>query len=83
MAAQGGILSVKPQGFETGATRRSRKDNSARVTLDHHAHLIDSSHREAVERAAVLLDRCGPKMEESVNEIRVNWWSGWDSNPPT
>ena len=31
---------------------------------DHYAHLID---REAVERAAAFLDRCGPKIEESVN----------------
>jgi hypothetical protein len=35
-------------------------------TLTHYAHLIDRSHREAVERAAAYLDRSGPKIQGSV-----------------
>jgi integrase len=57
--------------LETGATpkvaQRQLRHADSRVTLDHYAHLIDSSHREAVERAAGFLDRCGPKIGESVN----------------
>jgi integrase len=57
--------------LETGATpkvaQRQLRHADSRVTLDHYAHLIDSSHREAVERAAAFLDRCGPKTEGSVN----------------
>jgi integrase len=57
--------------LETGATpkvtQRQLRHADARVTLDHYAHLIDSSHREAVERAAAFLDRSGPKFEGSVN----------------
>jgi integrase len=57
--------------LETGATpkvtQRQLRHADSRVTLDHYAHLIDSSHREAVEKAAALLDRCGPKFEGSVN----------------
>jgi hypothetical protein len=34
---------------------------------DHYAHLIDSSHREAVEKAAAFWDRSGPKIEGWVN----------------
>ena len=53
--------------FETGATpkvtQRQLRHADSRVTLDHYAHLIDSSHREAVEKAAEFLDRCGPKLE--------------------
>jgi len=63
--------------LETGATpkvaQRQLRHADSRVTLDHYAHLIDSSHREAVERAAAFLDRSGPKIE--------GWWSRWDSNP--
>src|SRR5262249_55480737 len=40
--------------LETGATpkvaQRQLRHADSRVTLDHYAHLIDSSHREAVER---------------------------------
>jgi integrase len=57
--------------LETGATpkvtQRQLRHADSRVTLDHYAHLIDSSHRQAVERAAAFLDRCGPKFEETVN----------------
>jgi integrase len=57
--------------LETGATpkvaQRQLRHADSRVTLDHYAHLIDSSHREAVERAAAFLDRSGPKIEGSVN----------------
>jgi integrase len=57
--------------LETGATpkvtQRQLRHADSRVTLDHYAHLIDSSHREAVERAATFLDRSGPKIEGSVN----------------
>jgi integrase len=57
--------------LETGATpkvtQRQLRHADSRVTLDHYAHLIDSSHREAVERAAAFLDRSGPKFERSVN----------------
>ena len=57
--------------LETGATpkvaQRQLRHADSRVTLDHYAHLIDSSHREAVEKAATFLDRCGPKIEGSVN----------------
>jgi integrase len=57
--------------LETGATpkvaQRQLRHADSRVTLDHYAHLIDSSHREAVERAAAFLDRCGPKIEGTVN----------------
>jgi len=57
--------------LETGATpkvtQRQLRHADSRVTLDHYAHLIDSSHREAVEKAAAFLDRCGPKFEGSVN----------------
>jgi integrase len=57
--------------LETGATPKVAQGQlrhaDSRVTLDHYAHLIDSSHREAVERAAAFLDRYGPKAEESVN----------------
>jgi integrase len=57
--------------LETGAApkvaQRQLRHADSRVTLDHYAHLIDSSHREAVERAAGFLDRCGPKIGESVN----------------
>ena len=38
-----------------------------RVTLTHYGHLIDGSHREAVEKAAAFLDRSGPKIGQSVN----------------
>jgi integrase len=57
--------------LETGATpkvtQRQLRHADSRATLDHYAHLIESSHREAVERAAAFLDRCGPKIERSVN----------------
>ncbi len=57
--------------LETGATpkvtQRQLRHADSRVTLDHYAHLIDSSHREAVERAAAFLDRSGPKVKGSVN----------------
>jgi Phage integrase family len=57
--------------LETGATPKVAQTQlrhaDSRVTLDHYAHLIDSSHREAVEKAAAFLDRCGPKIEGSVN----------------
>lgn len=57
--------------LETGAspkvTQRQLRHADSRVTLDHYAHLIDSSHREAVERAAAFLDRNGPKIEGPVN----------------
>ena len=57
--------------LETGATpkvaQRQLRHADSRVTLDHYAHLIDSSHREAVEKAAAYLDRSGPKFERSVN----------------
>jgi integrase len=57
--------------LETGATpkvtQRQLRHADSRVTLDHYAHLIDSSHREAVEKAAGFLDRCGPKIKGSVN----------------
>jgi integrase len=57
--------------LETGATpkvmQRQLRHADSRVTLDHYAHLIDSSHREAVARAAAFLDRCGPKVDGSVN----------------
>jgi hypothetical protein len=57
--------------LETGATpkvtQRQLRHADSRVTLDHYAHLIDSSHREAVEKAATFLDRSGPKIGQSVN----------------
>jgi integrase len=57
--------------LETGATpkvaQRQLRHADSRVTLDHYAHLIDSSHREAVERAAAFLDRSGPKIDGLVN----------------
>jgi integrase len=57
--------------LETGATpkvtQRQLRHADSRVTLDHYAHLIDSSHREAVERAAAFLDRSGPKTQGRVN----------------
>jgi integrase len=57
--------------LETGATpkitQRQLRHADSRVTLDHYAHLIDSSHREAVERAAVVLFRSVPKFGQSVN----------------
>jgi len=57
--------------LETGATpkvaQRQLRHADSRVTLDHYAHLIDSSHREAVEKAAAFLDRSGPKIGQSVN----------------
>jgi integrase len=57
--------------LETGATpkvaQRQLRHADSRVTLDHYAHLIDSSHREAVEKAAAFLDRSGPKINGSVN----------------
>jgi integrase len=57
--------------LETGAspkvTQRQLRHADSRVTLDRYAHLIDSSHRDAVERAAAFLDRSGPKIDGSVN----------------
>jgi integrase len=57
--------------LETGATprvtQRQLRHADSRVTLDHYAHLIDSSHRQAVERAAAFLDRCGPKIDKMAN----------------
>jgi integrase len=57
--------------LETGATpkvtQRQLRHADSRVTLDHYAHLIDSSHREAVEKAAAYLDSSGPKLSGSVN----------------
>jgi len=57
--------------LDTGATpkvtQRQLRHADPRVTLNHYAHLIDSSHRKAVERAAAFLDRIGPKIEGSVN----------------
>jgi integrase len=57
--------------LETGAspkvTQRQLRHADSRITLDHYAHLIDGSHREAVERAAAFLDRSGPKIKGSVN----------------
>jgi integrase len=76
-------LKIPPAGFQafrhmdatillkTGATpkvaQRQLRHADSRVTLDHYAHLIDSAHREAVEKAAAFLDRCGPKKKGSVN----------------
>jgi integrase len=58
--------------LETGATpkvaQRQLRHADSRVSLDHYAHLIDSSHREAVERAAAFLDRSGPKINGSVTK---------------
>jgi hypothetical protein len=48
-------------------TERQLRPVDPRITLDHYAHLIDSSHREAVERAAAFLGRSGPKINGSVN----------------
>jgi hypothetical protein len=48
-------------------TQRQLRHADPRVTLDHYAHLIDSSHREAAERAAAFSDRSGPKIKGSVN----------------
>ena len=52
--------------LETGATpkvtQRQLRHADSRVTLDHYAHLIDSSHREAVERAAAFF---GPLWTEN------------------
>jgi len=57
--------------LETGATpkvtQRQLRHADPRVTLTHYGHLIDSSHRLAVEKAAAYLDRSGPKIEGSVN----------------
>jgi integrase len=57
--------------LETGATPKvtqcQLRHADPKVTLDHYAHVIESSHRDAVEKAAVFLDRSGPKIEESVN----------------
>jgi len=59
--------------LETDATpkvaQRQLRQADSRVTLDHYAHLIDSSHREAVERAATFLDRRGPKSDGSVKKL--------------
>jgi integrase len=58
--------------LETGATpkvaQRQLRHADSRVSRDHYAHLIDSSHREAVERAAAFLDRSGPKINGSVTK---------------
>src|SRR5215469_7508975 len=57
--------------LDTGATpkvtHRQLRHADPRVTLNHYVHLIDSSHRKAVERAPAFLDRIGPKIEGSVN----------------
>jgi len=57
--------------LETGASpkvaQRQLQHADSRVTIDHYPHLIDSSHREAVERAAVFLDRSGPNIQGKVN----------------
>jgi integrase len=57
--------------LETGATpkvtQRQLRHADPRVTLTHYGHLIDRSHREAVEKAAAFVDRIGPKIEGSVN----------------
>lgn len=55
--------------LDTGATpkvtQRQLRHADPRVTLDHYAHLIDSTHREAVERAAAYLDRSGLKWTQN------------------
>jgi integrase len=57
--------------LETGATpkvtQRQLRHADPKVTLDHYAHVIESSHRNAVEKAAAFLDRSGPKIKGSVN----------------
>jgi len=55
------------KGASPKITRRQLCHADSRVTLDHYAHLIDSSHRDAVEKAAALLDRFGPKIDGSLN----------------
>jgi integrase len=51
--------------LESGATpkitQRQLRHADPTVTLNHYAHVIDSSHREAVEKAATLLVPSGPK----------------------
>jgi integrase len=54
--------------LESGAspkvTQRQLRHSDPRVTLDHYAHVIESSHREAVERAATFLVPSGPKNQK-------------------
>ena len=60
--------------LETGATpkvtQRQLRYADPKVTLDHYAHVIESSHREAVEKAAAFLDRSGPNVKGSVNRTK-------------
>jgi integrase len=57
--------------LETGATpkvaQRQLRHADPRVTLEHYAHVVDSSHRQAVERLAAELVRSGPKSGQVVN----------------
>lgn len=54
--------------LEAGATpkvtQRQLRHADPRVTLDHYAHVIESSHREAVEKAATFLVPSGPKNQK-------------------
>ncbi len=54
--------------LEAGATpkvtQRQLRHADPRVTLDHYAHVIDSSHRDAVEKAATLLVPSVPKNQK-------------------
>ena len=57
--------------LDTGASpkiaQRQLRHADPRVTLEHYAHVVDSSHREAVEKLAANLVRSGPKLGEVVN----------------
>jgi integrase len=52
--------------LDTGASpkvaQRQLRHADPRVTLEHYAHVVDSSHREAVEKLAANLVRSGPKL---------------------
>ena len=53
-----------------------------RVTLGIYSHVIGGSHRNAVEKIAVILDPNGPKPEISSKWIQeVSWGERWDLNP--
>ena len=57
--------------LDTGASpkvaQRQLRHADPRVTLEHYAHVVDSSHREAVEKLAANLVRSGPKLGEVLN----------------
>jgi integrase len=60
--------------LESGASpkvaQRQLRHSDARITLEVYGHLVEDSHRQAVERVASILDRSGPNLRPATQAIQ-------------